>query len=147
MNAKHMKQTNPNLINTMDMNMLNSLLRDTLTLHLKNPATCHFQETHKTKFPLKIKQQEILASRQLANIKQVTVLILYKIKLKVKIIERNKGVHFVYIKCRGGKKISFNAPGSCSGWFSQVDSETQRNLGTFMVSCWKKWHILNELCP
>ena len=42
MKAKHMKQTNPNLINTMDMNVLNSLLRDTLTLYLKNPATCHF---------------------------------------------------------------------------------------------------------
>lgn len=42
MNAKHMKQTNPNSINTMDMDMLNSLLRDTLTLYLKNPATCHF---------------------------------------------------------------------------------------------------------
>ena len=110
MNAKHMKQTNPNLINTMDMDMLNSLLRDTLTLYLKNPATCHFQETHKTKFPLKIKQQEILASRQLTNIKQVTVLILYKIKLKVKIIERNKDVLFVYIKCRGGKKILLMPP-------------------------------------
>jgi len=33
------------------------------------------------------------------------VLILYKIKLKVKITERNKDVHFVYIKCRGEKKI------------------------------------------
>lgn len=28
MNTKHMKQTNPNLINTMDMNMLNSLLKN-----------------------------------------------------------------------------------------------------------------------
>ena len=32
---------------------------------------------------------------------------------------------------------SFNATGSFSGWFSQVESGAQRNLGTFVVSCWK----------